>query len=659
MAKRRLRLAYEFRSRYTDPTDDRIIVDTYDVLEWEFDTLTKLAEQLDTTTYTHDLNGPTAMPQDEIWPTDVEFFDDCQGTTRRGYFHNGNGTFRIEEEANSSACGYQAPPVAGTLLRHECRNAAGQTGQPDSVDRYRISANGAGGEVATLVQANSPTCGYEAPAPVPGCTDPEAQNYDELATEDNGTCTYVPRLDVQGPARLAAVGLPLLFTLASAPTGRTAAPARLLLTVGIGLLAGTVLKVNGESFTAVAANPGPGQFSSGITLATALAGSVTLSARYRITQPAPDQVLLVALAPGSQLTPMATVSDEDGGLVLELTEGVDALRSQTKTEWGCYAEIWAVPGAVWGGAEPDLSEAYFVDRLEQLYQASNAYVFDLAPALLPLVGYSRETSTDRLVAYFVRYGELYQPTGEMLRRRFVVADTPLRWGLESAVPVPPLASVLALSAPMPGWVVPVGQPTYTEQLYVLAPAGAAIELRLATRTVTGVLSTRTRNVVAGGGVHVLALSDVLSQLPAAALRSTCTVFVDEVPVLATTLEHAPAAGALVLLSRRGAYETVWLQGLSDPAPKRQVLTYAAGRSQAVRRVNLTAGRKLATGLLSRTALDWLCDELATSPRVLLLDAGQLTPMVLTGFSPDYNEPENRYSLTCEVEPAAPFAVLTA
>ncbi len=114
---------------------------------------------------------------------------------------------------------------------------------------------------------------------------------------------------------------------------------------------------------------------------------------------------------------------------------------------------------------------------------------------------------------------------------------------------------------------------------------------------------------------------------------------------------------LQFLSLRGTYETVWLTGLSEPTPKRTPQLYARDRGQAVRRVELSRNRKLFSGKLSRAGLDWLCVELAGSPEVRLLDADGAAAVIVTGFSPDYNQPENSYSLTLDVEPAGPTYTL--
>lgn len=653
MATHRLLLDYEFLSNETDPNDDRISTNYFTVHEWVFNDATKLAYQLPDYPSAEDAYGPTPYGEYYSRPTDEEFYDDCDGTTRRGYYHNGSGGVTNTAEANSEACGYTPPASAGTVLRYECQG----------LDRYRIEANGTGGERAVLVQKNSPACGYEPPAPVPGCTDPEATNYDPNATEDNGSCAYVPRLDVTPPAGLSALGRPVPFVLASASTGQAGARARLLITVATYLVPDMSLIIEGETYTAVEGNPGPGQFNSALTLAAQLSASVTLAARYRISQPDPASIRLVALAEGRAFTPVVGVDDQEGGVGLELAYGVDSLRSQGKAEWSCYAEIWAVPAATWGGAV-DLGSAYLVDRLEQLYRATaNAYTFDLAPALLPLVGHSRATSTDRLVAYFVRYGEAYLPEGESQRRRVAVGSTTVCWGIESAVPMPAGASIVQLTSLLSGGFVPVGLPAshYPERAYVLAPEGATLRATLTTRTLTGQLSSRTTQAIAGSGVQMLELGGLLAQLPATAHTSQLTLTVDgqALPAL-PRWQHAPARACLHFLSRRGSYETLWLAGLTDPNPKRQPALFArgAGGGQAVRRVDFSQARKLSTGPLSRAGLDWLSEELASSPEVLLVQGGQLEPVVITGWNPNYDEAGNSYSLTFELEPQAPTYVLS-
>jgi hypothetical protein len=73
-------------------------------------------------------------------------------------------------------------PPDGTYLRAQCYG----------MDSYSMVADGTGGErQGTLVEANSPSCGYV--APVLGCTDPTATNYNPNATPgntDENVCTY-------------------------------------------------------------------------------------------------------------------------------------------------------------------------------------------------------------------------------------------------------------------------------------------------------------------------------------------------------------------------------------------------------------------------------------------------------------------------------------
>ncbi|GAB3293880.1 hypothetical protein [Hymenobacter tenuis] len=650
MALIKLKVYYKFLYRYYDPADDRIITDYYTRHQWDFNTQTLLAAEGPTQTYTYDQGSPSDKEEDYIRPVEEEFHHHCLPgtTTRRGYFHDGNGGFTFIDTANSSECGYTAPPVAGTVLRRECQG----------VDRYRIEANGSGGEVAILEQKNATSCGYVVPSePVRGCTDPEASNYNEEATEDDGLCAYVPRLDITLPALLAAAGLPISVTLRSAATGQVARAARLLFTVNnLNLPDEVEVVVNGEKFVSRQAG-GEGTFDTATTLAAALASSEALSARYTVYQSAPDEIELVALVPGSLFSFEATSSDELA-VALVATTGVDEFRSQGKSDWGCFVEVYHLPGAVFG-ADNRARVPRQLGRMEQLYQQSNTYTFDVASLLLAELGHEPGSTSDRLAGYFVRVGETYTAEGQSSRRRYTIADSPVCFALESALPVPPAATKLGLSLPAPRGIVPAGRPAYAEAAYVLAQDGQAVSCTVTTRTATGGSIVREQSQAAAGGVVRMPLNFALAMMPADALRSTVVVKVGGEQVLSYSLQHAPAKECLCFLSRRGAYETVWLRGLRESEPKRQVELYSRGRELAMRQVQLTKARKLSSGLLDMATLDWLCDELASAPRVLIFTPETATyqEVIVNGFSPVYNEPENSYSVALDIAPNSIFVTL--
>ncbi|TPE43959.1 hypothetical protein [Pontibacter mangrovi] len=115
---------------------------------WNFNTATLLVEK--TTNEGVPYDDPP--PVDTSMPTDQEFYHNCEGTTRVGYFHDGNGGFTTVETANSAECGYVVP--AGTFIRNDC----------NGVNLQQVLADGSGGEMwGDVVEYNSASCGYTPP----------------------------------------------------------------------------------------------------------------------------------------------------------------------------------------------------------------------------------------------------------------------------------------------------------------------------------------------------------------------------------------------------------------------------------------------------------------------------------------------------------------
>jgi hypothetical protein len=84
----------------------------------------------------------------------VYYADVCQGTSRGRIIADGNGgTLFVVTEYNSTACGYNPPPVnnnppRGTLLQEYCSGGS----------LIGIYANGSGGTYEEVRQYNSPSC---------------------------------------------------------------------------------------------------------------------------------------------------------------------------------------------------------------------------------------------------------------------------------------------------------------------------------------------------------------------------------------------------------------------------------------------------------------------------------------------------------------------
>jgi hypothetical protein len=594
---------------WQDPVDDRIGGYDYYCTYWVFSVATKAQPVPTTGTERRDFGEDPVADYD--W--DGEFWHECLAgsTTRKGYVHDGNGGYTNTFDFESTECGFDP-------------------GNPDPDPD----------------PDPDPTPDPD-PEPVP---DPEPAE----------------RIAATAPPALAVVGLPLLVTLASVPTGRAAAHAQLDLAVGVAaeVSGSTALVVNGESFRGAVVPNVATDFADADTLAQALAGSDVLSSRYRVTLPAADQVRLVAKQAGTTYNLSAACSDT--AVTITRTPGADEWRSQTKADWGCYLEVWRVPGAVFG--EPvDKGPAELVERLEQLYTTGNAYTFDLAPSLRGLVDHARPTTADRLVAYFVRFGEVFRPTGSTVRRRFVQADSDVCWALEGAVPVPAYAQTLNLSTPPPRWVLPKGRPAYAERLTALAPAGAPLRLELQARYFDGSTATHGTDMVAAGGVEAWPIGPLLLASAAGAKGWPLYAAVRLLAFGEVLAEHrvllvpaGPADRCLVLCSRRGTYETLWLRGLPDPSTKRTPQLYNRGRAQAVRSVVLEPLVKLQSSRLDPATYAWL-DELAAAPLLYLFDTatGEYTDVLATGYAPAAKPEEHDYSFTLDVVPATPAAVLTA
>ena len=116
-----------------------------------------------TETFTITLNNGLAtqsvtISDSSVWPTSGTVLSEgcLPGTyTYRKVIANGSGGSTNQDTANSTSCGYVAPPAAGTILSEGC--VPGTT-------TYRVTrANGSGGSYDTDT-TNSTSCGYVAPS---------------------------------------------------------------------------------------------------------------------------------------------------------------------------------------------------------------------------------------------------------------------------------------------------------------------------------------------------------------------------------------------------------------------------------------------------------------------------------------------------------------
>ncbi|MBA9076079.1 hypothetical protein [Rufibacter quisquiliarum] len=672
----------------------------YNYTKWEFDTATR---QTVTVTVPITISDPSNA-ENYSRPTGEMFYWEClQGTTtRRDYYHNGNGGFTYQDTPNSTSCNYTPAPL--TLLVQSKTNPTSATSSDGAATllasggaaayEYRLLPSGpwVGSPVFAALSQGAysfqvrdslgalASAQVTLAAPVPpvyGCTDRAATNYNPEANTDDGTCDYPVPMTATLPAPLTVVGNPVEAVLVSGPMGTPAAKATAEITLGE-MADGSALTVNGVSLT-FSLEPEAGQFYNGSTLAQALADEETITLRYAISQPSFNQVRLEALRTGSGLTPEVSASP---GITWVITPGQDGLRSQAYGDWGCYVEVWACSGMF--GGEVDKEGAVLLERQEKLRQPGNSYRFDLAPVLSRNLRHALFTESDRMQAYFVRYGETYTPDGQRLRRRVPVSESSVLWTMEGALPLYTLNQVTAprLLTATPGRLrTPLHGLAYAEALYVLSGGGTVIvggkytafdgtyteEESIVQEVPGGVCRIPLQPVYtrafALDGVKKLAVLTLTVTIQAGSASSTLGVY---------TLffqKQAENMRCVVFANSMGAYDTFWMEGLPETKAKRSTEVFSRGlpavrtsssRSLVTRSVTLERQQVLHTGVLDRETFEWLASEMAGSPDVFLFNpiTSQFSAVNISDFDLREDVAEEEYSISLAVEPGLPINTLT-
>jgi len=513
---------------------------------------------------------------------------------------------------------------------------------------YRLSGTvvgaAASGTIVTVFVKDRNGCkaslSYTVPTAVVGCMDPEADNYDPDATI-GGACTYSAKVLLSELLDLVPDGEPVLVTLSSgrlpggggpalrpAPTngrvddvnnfftftppipntslddwewspfpeppvtlGGTAAPAEALITVPANVPAGTLFSVNGYSFTA-----GPlvtaDKFVDASSLVEALRGVPELVGGYLITQPSLTTVRLVSRVHGTAGNLIIEVEEP---LSVELTAGVNEFYSQLRTQWGVYLEVWAECGTDYLGAT-EKSRAVLADSFEMRYREDNTYVFDIADTLREFTGHELPTSDDlcpdRLVSYFVRYGELYATNEGEIRRRQTTYESSVKWALEACE----IVGEYLTSRPAP-WVVAPG---------VVAKVAVLRE----------------------GGVSIV-----------------------DAEVVTLVGEAGPQ---MRFANRQGGFDTVLFEGIreDDAKPTRSTFTGTSGARNLA--IQVAQPIKLYSGLLDKPTWDWLRTELAASPSAWLESSDGPQPLRITDFDAQGDVLKQEYfiNITGEMNPVS-------
>lgn len=482
--------------------------------------------------------------------------------------------------------------------------------------------------------------------PVVGCTDPDADNYDPNATDNNGSCTYTQRLTLATELpELAALGVPLTVALASAPVaGAVAAPATCLLDLlTLGSTIGVQVRVDGYLFTSGPLIV-PGRYENAATLLAELRAQPVLAASYVFSQPSPAQVLVTARTPGLPGAPTVTTSNA-ARVSVAPTAGAAALHSQRRYRWGCYVEVWAGCGSVFGG-DTDKTKAQLAQRLPLDYRADNRYEFDIASALRQFTGHAYPVADgscpDRLVSYFLRFGEEFADTATGLRRTRSTYESAVAWGLEAMEVPAPVGGLRVLSARPGPWPVAVGDDLPVWLLGQPGGAGLALRYRLATSRATTDLGlahavatgavTRTPNAL---GAAVGALSGELRAGDAVLAR----------------LAFGASGYKLTFVNRQGGCDVVYLAGSQDPNTKRTATGFTNSDGAQQLQAEMALPTRLYSRLLDYATWDWLRRELGTSPRAWLDTPAGRVEVSITDVGVESDAIKQEYSLYVDYQTA--------
>ncbi len=525
----------------------------------------------------------------------------------------------------------------------------------------------------------------------PACRDPEADNYvdDPNRPSDFSLCVYSPRV-VQAAELpdLVANGRPVLVTFNSASIpGAQPAPARAFLTLENfsptleNAYLNAYVEVNGYRFTSGPLIT-PTNFLDAPTLLDALLAVPVLVGSYEIALSNDDQILLTARVNGTPGN-LSITTTPGVGLEVYAEPGVNQYRSQARTRFGVWVEVWTGSPQSNPSTYADLyTDAYrdtygllledqspsqgtgkpiLAQRLEIAYREDNNYTFDIAPALRQFTGHAYPQADgscpDRLCSYFLKYGEIYQLPGG-IRRQQTKYQTGVGWALDAVELVPDYGSEVAVfltSRPgvirlRPGFGVPVLLSNNgSGDAYALGTFertfGGDEDFEDATVAYEGVSLIRPdwENYDAALGGELL---DGSLQLAAVSNNDTLTPFGRS---LAYEYLRSDAT-ALTFANGQGGFDTVFFEGIREEITKRSSATVATATGSLTRRAELSDAFRLHSGLLSREEFLWLRRELGNSPSAWLeTEAGPLA-VTLTAYATEADEVLGNYTVSIDCEP---------
>lgn len=506
--------------------------------------------------------------------------------------------------------------------------------------------------------------------PVRGCTDPDADNYDPAAVVDDGSCVITPRLGLAGPiAPLVANGRPIWIELNSPEiSGNVPAPARAV--IDLSALAGTAgvgLTVNGYRLLSgpvlLATN-----FVDAPSLAEALAAIAPLAADYLIELSGANAVQLTARAVGTAGN-LAIATTAPARIAIATVPGVNRWRSQARSRWGCYLEIWTgAPGSnpstfsdlytdsyrdrygLLVPAPPTVALPVLAQRIELNYRADNAYRFDIAPALRQFTGHAYPQAggecPDRLVSYFLKFGELYADAASIRRQRNQYVS-PVGWALDAVEIVAPFAANCYLLSRRPGPWRSFGTSAAPTVLLGNQPGPASYAAQLSATRFDGASSTAPGPTVAQGRVTRLALPDAFFS---GALRGAASIDAGG-PVALPPLDLLKSGdNVLTFANGQGGFDTIVFEGVREEITKRASANYATPTGSATRVALLPEPFRLHSGLMTRAEWLWLRRELGNSPSAWLENAEGPEAVTLTAYAAEADEVLGVYTVNIDCEP---------
>jgi hypothetical protein len=542
-------------------------------------------------------------------------------------------------------------------------------------------------------------------APIYGCTDPGADNYNPNATAEDFSCYFGPRVQPFGYS-LPVIGgeAPLYarFTERLLPrvSGQLQEPAPAVAFLNLESLGSQLvtLTINGYRFQSGPAID-PSRFQDAPSLVQVLNSNPALAATYIIRQSQDEEVRLTAREIGTAYNLTITTSNA-GALSFITTPGVNRHFSQGVYGWGIYCEVWVLPnqpygdfssnsanttGAVLAMPRMELPAAYDWNGLSMGAGQTHVYSFDIAPALRQYTGHGLPNyygvAADRTVSYYLVYGEIFADApGEVRRVRTAFSTLSggswASYAMEAAEWLNQLfdddtgvEATLPTSRPSPWRVRPSGN---LPGLYLVPKYDLGIQMLTVTaRNFAGQEAEEScviQNDTTGTTGYVRP-PDYVSQGVWATLRDNLwlpagegfttgklelTRTDNEGRLLVANLSFTSfddKSPVLHIVNTMGGIDPVLFEGGIEYGLKRTASNYQNGQGTQLLSAEAALPFRLYTKPLAFDQWDWLRQQLAVSPRLWLEETpgAQLVEVRVTDLDAVSDAVKGEYSLSVELE----------